>query len=113
MALLDPRVNRVMYNRLQRYGFANPRFHPPALHPFSSVVINGGGSWLQSSDWEFSLQSRFQADFQSQLFAFVVSDTPGVLEANGLYVATTLRRNNYPVYVQVSAIEFAGPPVTK
>ena len=112
MALLDPRVNRVMYNRLKRYGFANPRFHPPALHPFSSVVINGGGSWLQSSDWEFSLQSRFRADFQSKLFAFVVSDTPGVLEANGLYVATTLRRNDYPVYVQVSAIEFAGPPIT-
>jgi hypothetical protein len=43
MALLDP-VNRVMYNRLKRFGFANPRFQPTALHPFSSVVINGGSS---------------------------------------------------------------------
>ena len=112
MALLDPRVNRVMYNRLKRYGFANPRFHPTALHPFSSVVINGGGSWLQSSDWDFTLQSRFRVNPDATPFAFVVSNTPGVLEANGLYVATTLQRNSHTVYVQVSAIEFSGPPTT-
>ena len=113
MALLDPRVNRVMYNRLKRYGFANPRFHPMDLHPFSSVVINGGGSWLQSSDWEFTPQSRFLLDSEAKPFAFVVSNTPGVLEANGLYVASKSRRNGHPVYVQVSAIEFSGPPVTR
>lgn len=45
-------------------------------------------------------------------FAFVLSNTPGVLEANGLYVATTLQRNSHTVYVQVSAIEFSGPPTT-
>ena len=112
MALLDPRVNRVMYNRLKRYGFANPRFHPTALHPFSSVVINGGGCWLQSSDWDFTLQSRFRVNPEAIPFAFVVSKTPGVLEANGLYVATTLERNSHSVYVQVSAIEFSGPPKT-
>jgi hypothetical protein len=32
MALLDPRVNGVMYNRLKRCRFANPRFQPTALH---------------------------------------------------------------------------------
>ncbi len=42
MALIDPRVQTVMHNRLQRYGFVNSSFHPKSLQPFSAVVINGG-----------------------------------------------------------------------
>jgi hypothetical protein len=108
MAFLDPRVQRVLLRRLQRYGFTNPRFHPECLQTFSSVVINGGGSWLQSSNWEFNLQSRFVMDCDAIPFAIAVSDTPGVLEANGLYVASKTKRHNKPVYVQVSLIEFMG-----
>jgi len=106
MAFLDPRVQSVMLKRLQRYGFANSRFHPESLQSFSSVVINGGGSWLQSSDWDFNLQSRFVMDCSVTPFAIAISDSPGVLEANGLYVASTKKRNNQTVYVQVSSIEF-------
>jgi len=113
MALIDSRVQTILNNRLERYGFKNCRFHPKSLQPFSAVVINGGGSWLQSSNWEFHKQFRFAIDKEfKKPFAVVVSDTPGVLEANGLYVATTMRRNGEPVYVQVSAIEFAGNPST-
>jgi hypothetical protein len=108
MAFLDPRVQRVLLRRLQRYGFTNPRFHPECLQSFSSVVINGGGSWLQSSNWEFNLQSRFVMDCDARPFAIAVSDSPGVLEGNGLYVASKTRRHNKPVYVQVSLIEFMG-----
>ena len=108
MAFLDPRVQCVMIKRLQRYGFASSRFHPDSLQTFSSVVINGGGSWLQSSNWEFNLQSRFVMDCTVKPFAIALSDSPGVLESNGLYVASTARRNNKPVYVQVSYIEFEG-----
>jgi hypothetical protein len=108
MAFLDPRVQRVLLRRLQRYGFTNPRFHPECLHFFSSVVINGGGSWLQSSNWEFNLQSRFVMDCDASPFAIAVSDSPGVLEANGLYVASKTKRHDKPVYVQVSLIEFMG-----
>jgi hypothetical protein len=112
MAFLDPRVQRVMIKRLQRYGFANSRFHPEYLQTFSSVVINGGGSWLQCSDWEFNLQSRFVMDCSVTPFAIALSDSPGVLEANGLYVATKTKRNGKAVYVQVSLIEFEGVAVT-
>jgi hypothetical protein len=108
MAFLDPRVQRVLLRRLQRYGFTNPRFHPECLQIFSSVVINGGGSWLQSSNWEFNLQSRFVMDCDASPFAIAVSDSPGVLEANGLYVASKTTRHGKPVYVQVSLIEFMG-----
>jgi hypothetical protein len=108
MAFLDPRVQRVLLKRLQRYGFAYPRFHPEFLNNFSSVVINGGGSWLQSSNWEFNVQSRFVMDCSVLPFAIALSDSPGVLEANGLYVATRTRRKGKPVYVQVSLIEFNG-----
>ena len=108
MAFLDPRVQRVLLRRLQRYGFTNPRFHPECLQTFSSVVINGGGSWLQSSNWEFNLQSRFVMDCDARPFAIAVSDSPGVLEANGLYVASKTKRHDKPVYVQVSLIEFMG-----
>ncbi len=41
-------------------------------------------------------------------FAIALSDSPGVLEANGLYVATRTMRKAKPVYVQVSLIEFNG-----
>jgi hypothetical protein len=112
MAFLDPRVQRVMLKRLQKYGFATSRFHPECLQCFSSVVINGGGSWLQSSDWDFSLQSRFVLDCSVQPFAVALSDCPGVLEANGLYVASRTKRNGKPVYVQVSLIEFEGGGTT-
>jgi hypothetical protein len=90
------------------YGFTNPRFHPECLQIFSSVVINGGGSWLQSSNWEFNLQSRFVMDCDASPFAIAVSDSPGVLEANGLCVASKTKRHDKPVYVQVSLIEFMG-----
>ncbi len=113
MAFLDPRVQRVMLKRLQRYGFATSRFHPECLQCFSSVVINGGGSWLQSSDWEFSLQSRFVLDCSVQPFAIALSDCPGVLEVNGLYVASRTKRNGKPVYVQVSLIELEGGDATR
>jgi hypothetical protein len=108
MAFLDLRVQRVLLRRLQRYGFTNPRFHPECLQIFSSVVINGGGSWLQSSNWEFNLQSRFVMDCDASPFAIAVFDSPGVLEANGLYVASKTKRHDKPVYVQVSLIEFMG-----
>ena len=106
MAMLDPRVQRVLYGRLRIFGFANPRFHPQALQSFSSVVINGGGSFLQSSNWDFDEQSRFELDVGAQPFGIRIADTPGVLEANGLYVATKTTQNGRPVYVHVSIIEF-------
>jgi len=54
MAGLDSRVQQFFYRRLCAYGFVNPRWHPEKLQSFSSVVINGGGSWKQSSDWTFN-----------------------------------------------------------
>jgi hypothetical protein len=113
MAMLDPRVQRVLYCRLRFFGFANPRFHPQALQSFSSVVINGGGSFLQSSDWDFDEQSRFELDVDAQPFGIRIADTPGVLEANGLYVATKTRQNGRPVYVHVSIVEFTNEGFAK
>ena len=108
MALLDARVERVFYKRLQEYGFANPIFHPERLQSFSSVVINGGGSWRQSSNWFFLKQFRFQNDKDVVPFMICIKDAPGVLEAGGIYVATTERKQGLPVYAQVSRLEYKG-----
>jgi hypothetical protein len=53
MAVLNSNIQKIFYKRLQSYGFVNPRYHPERLQTFSSVVINGGGSWQQSATWEF------------------------------------------------------------
>lgn len=105
MAMLDSRVQQFFYRRLQEYGFADPLFHPPDLQTFSSVVINGGGSFLQAADWDYEHESRFQMDAAVTPFAIEVSDSPGLFECNGLYVASTLRMNEKAVYVQVSKVE--------
>ena len=106
MALLDRRVQSVMYRRLECYGFINKRIHPPSLQMYSSVVINSGGCWMQGADWDFEPASCFAMDPRVEPFLIAVDRTPGVLEANGLYAATTSKYNGHPVYVQVSAFEF-------
>ena len=108
MALLDPRVQRIFYERLRLYGFVNPRFHPEKLQTFSSVVINGGGSWQQDTTWEFPVGTRFQIDTTAVPFMLEVSANVGALEANGIYVATKSRNHGKPVYVQVSKLEYDG-----
>jgi hypothetical protein len=109
MAVLDPRIQRVFYERLKSFGFVNPRYHPERLQSFSSVVINGGGSWQQNSTWEFPLISRFQINSEAVPFMInVATEGVGALEANGLYVATTDMVNGKTVYVQVSKPEFDG-----
>jgi hypothetical protein len=105
MAVLDPRVQRVLYLRLAKYGFVNTWYHPPALQSFSSVVINGGGSWIQAANWDFARQSRFALDTSVTPFVIRVSDTPGILEAGGLYVATTKKHAGHNVYAQVTRME--------
>jgi len=106
MAVLDQRVQSVMYRRLERYGFVNKRIHPQSLQMYSSVVINSGGCWMQGADWDFEPASCFAMDPRAEPFLIAVDRTPGVLEANGLYAATTSKYNGHPVYVQVSAFEF-------
>ena len=108
MALLDPRVQRIFYERLRFYGFVNPRFHPEKLQTFSSVVINGGGSWQQDTTWEFPVGTRFEMDTTAVPFMIQVTVDAGALEADGIYVATTSRKNGKPVYVQVSKHEYKG-----
>jgi hypothetical protein len=108
MAHLDPRIQRIFYERLRSYGFVNPRFHPEKLQAFSSVVINGGGSWQQDTFWEFPLGTRFQMDSTAVPFMFEVSAGIGALEADGVYVASTSRKNGKPVYIQVSKQEYKG-----
>jgi hypothetical protein len=109
MAVLDSRVQRIFYNRLRSYGFVNPRWHPERLQSFSSVVINGGGSWKQEADWKFSEQFRFVADRTANPFMIrVCTDECAALEAGGVYVASTTKRNGMPVYVQVSKKEYQG-----
>ena len=109
MAVLDPRIQRVFYERLRSFGFVNPRYHPERLQSFSSVVINGGGSWQQNSTWEFPLCSRFQINPEAVPFMIkVATEGVGALEAYGVYVATTTIRNGKHVYVQVSKQEFDG-----
>jgi hypothetical protein len=108
MAVLDPRIQRIFYARLKAYGFVNPRFHPEKLQSFSSVVINGGGSWQQDSTWEFPVGTRFQMDTTAVPFMIQVTTEVGALEADGVYVATTTKQNGKPVYVQVSKHEFDG-----
>ena len=108
MAVLDPRIQRIFYARLKAYGFVNPRFHPEKLQSFSSVVINGGGSWQQETTWEFPVGTRFQMDTRAVPFMIEATTTVGALEADGVYVATTTKQNGKPVYVQVSKHEFDG-----
>ena len=109
MAMLDARIQRIFYERLKSYGFVNPRYHPERLQSFSSVVINGGGSWQQNSTWEFPRCSRFQMNPKAVPFMIHVhSESAGALEANGVYVATTTMKNGKYVYVQVSKTEFDG-----
>ena len=109
MAGLDSKVQQIFYRRLRAYGFVNPRWHPEKLQSFSSVVINGGGSWKQSSDWTFNHQFRFVVDTSVKPFMIHVCPTgSGALEAGGVYVASTTRKNGQPVYVQVSKREYSG-----
>ena len=108
MAVLDPRIQRIFYGRLKKYGFVNPRFHPEKLQSFSSVAINGGGSWQQDTTWEFPVGTRFKMDTAAVPFMIEVTADVGALEANGVYVATTTKQNGKPVYVQVSKHEFDG-----
>ena len=108
MAVLNSTIQRIFYKRLRDYGFVNPRYHPERLQAFSSVVINGGGSWQQSSTWEFCKQSRFKIDTTAAPFIVSVSSDVGALETAGVYVASTTKKNGKPVYVQVSRKEFQG-----
>ena len=108
MAVLNSTIQHIFYKRLCDYGFVNPRYHPERLQAFSSVVINGGGSWQQSSTWEFCKQSRFKIDTTAAPFIVSVSSDVGALETAGVYVASTTKKNGKPVYVQVSRKEFQG-----
>jgi len=93
MAGLDARVQKLFYRRLRSYGFVNPRWHPEKLQSFSSVVINGGGSWKQAADWKFSEQFRFVVDASANPFMIRVHPTAsGALEAGGVYVASTTKK---------------------
>jgi hypothetical protein len=98
MAVLDSRVQRIFYDR-----FVNPRWHPKRLQSFSSVVINGSGSWKQEANWKFSEQFRLVADVTANPFMISIgTDECAALEAGGVYVASTTKKNGKPVYVQVS-----------
>ena len=108
MAVLNARIQRIFYKRLHHYGFVNPRYHPERLQSFSSVVINGGGSWQQSATWEFCTQSCFRIDTTADPFIVRVASDVGALECAGVYVASTTKKNGKPVYVQVSKKEFNG-----
>ena len=108
MAVLNSSIQRIFYTRLRSYGFVNPRYHPERLQAFSSVVINGGGSWQKSSTWEFCKQSCFNIDKTASPFIVRVSSDVGALETAGVYVASTTKKNGKPVYVQVSKREFQG-----
>ena len=106
--MLDPRIQRIFYRRLKSFGFVNPRYHPEKLQTFSSVVINGGGSWQQKTDWEFPKGTRFHMDTAAVPFMVQVRAETGALECDGVYVATTTKQNGKSVYVQVSKREFNG-----
>ena len=108
MAVLNSSIQRIFYTRLRSYGFVNPRYHPERLQSFSSVVINGGGSWQKNSTWEFCKQSCFNIDKTASPFIVSVSSDVGALETAGVYVASTTKKNGKPVYVQVSKREFQG-----
>ena len=108
MAMLNSSIQRIFYNRLQSYGFVNRLYHPERLQAFSSVVINGGGSWQQSATWKFCKQNRFRIDTAAVPFIISVSSDVGALEAAGIYVATTTKKNGKPVYAQISRTEFHG-----
>jgi hypothetical protein len=108
MAVLNSNIQKIFYKRLQSYGFVNPRYHPKRLQAFSSVVINGGGSWQQSATWEFCKQNNFRIDTAAVPFIISVGSEVGALEAAGIYVATTTKKNGKPVYAQISRIEFNG-----
>lgn len=106
--MLDPRIQRIFYRRLKSFGFVNPRYHPEKLQTFSSVVINGGGSWQQKTDWDFPKGTRFHMDTAAVPFMVQVRAETGALECDGVYVATTTKQNGKSVYVQVSKHEFNG-----
>ena len=106
--MLDPRIQRIFYRRLKSFGFVNPRYHPEKLQTFSSVVINGGGSWQQKTDWDFPKGTRFHMDTAAVPFMVEVRAETGALECDGVYVATTTKQNGKSVYVQVSKHEFNG-----
>ena len=108
MAVLNSNIQQIFYKRLQSYGFVNPRYHPKRLQAFSSVVINGGGSWQQSATWKFCKQTNFQIDTAAVPFIISVGSEVGALEAAGIYVATTTKKNGKPVYAQISRTEFKG-----
>ena len=107
MACLNIRVQKIVYSRLQSYGFIDTG-HLPADVP-AAVVLNSGGSYLQLTTWEYLKSSRFVTDPSVEAPIIQVTDAPGYTHCNAVYVATTTRHHGSVVYVSVSPLEVYGP----
>jgi hypothetical protein len=113
MACLDPRVQAIMYSRLKQYKFVLADSHLPIDIP-AAVVLNSGGSYLQTGTWEYPLSCRFVVDDTVEALLFEVTEAPAYTCCNGLYIATKTRRpSGEPVYVGISPTQFYGVPKTK
>ena len=112
MACLDPRVQAIMYSRLKQYKFVLEDTHLPSDIP-AAVVLNSGGSYLQTGTWEYSGDCRFVVDDTVDAMLFEVTQTPAYTSCDGVYIATKTRRpNGEPVYVGISPTQFFGKSKT-
>jgi hypothetical protein len=102
MACLPPRVQLLLFDRLKRY---NCVFSPDTSSTFGGVSICSGGSYKQLCDWYYNTASLFEACFvasKDHPVIFSVSGASDNLLANGCYLKTSFKFNQFPVYAQLN-----------
>ena len=102
MACLPPRVQLLLFDRLKRY---NCVFSPDTSSTFGGVSICSGGSYKQLCDWYYNTASLFQACFvasKDHPVIYSVSGASVALLANGCYLKTSFKFNQFPVYAQLN-----------
>jgi hypothetical protein len=108
MAVLPPRLQIILYSRLEQYNCVSSS-HPKQLQKYGGVAICSGGCYKSLHDWYYLPASLFQGDLASSLsdqpLFFEVTFAPHCFLANGPYLRTTDTFNGYPVYAQITQLE--------
>ena len=107
MAVLPSRLQDILYARLQRYNCVSSE-HPKRLAKYGGVAICSGGCYKSIYDWSYLDISLFRADFtdsDSWPLIFEVKNAPACYLANGPYLRTSSRFNDFPVYAQITRLE--------
>lgn len=110
MAVLPPRLQRILYARLELYNCVSSQ-HPKQLQKYGGVAICSGGCYKSLCDWYYLEASLFKADLASTCsdfpLIFEVTGAPDCFLANGPYLKTTDVFNGHPVYAQLTLLELS------